>query len=165
MQVASLRTNPGGLTKEGVENTVAMDLLLGHAVLFDWLFAKKKLSKAAPFTGSEVARGEPGMVPTLKLNNSGSVENCVSIIDGGFHGKKAKDTMTSYCGSKFLGAFWMSGMSLQYPGMRLLTVSPGQTAGTAMKWIPKKACHGRIGILSRTWFFPLPVACGTGSQP
>jgi hypothetical protein len=104
------------------------------------------------------------MVPKLKLK-SGSVEEFVSIIHGGFHGKKAKDTMTSYGGSKVLGAFCMSGMFLQYPDMRLLTFSPGQTAGTAMKWLPKKAFHGRKGILSSTWFFPWSVACGTGSRP
>jgi hypothetical protein len=31
---------------------------------------------------------------------------------------------------KYLGALWMSALSRKHPGLRLLTVSPGNTAGT-----------------------------------
>jgi hypothetical protein len=59
-----------------------------------------------------------------------SVDEFASVIDGSFfHGRKV-DPMLAYGQVKYLGALWMSALARRHPELRLLTVSPGNTAGT-----------------------------------
>jgi hypothetical protein len=39
--------------------------------------------------------------------------------------------MMAYGQAKYLGALWMASLARQHPQLRFLTVSPGNTSGTA----------------------------------
>jgi NAD(P)-dependent dehydrogenase (short-subunit alcohol dehydrogenase family) len=139
--VEALVMNAGGLfgstfadmTKYGVTVVCAANLL-GHVALYDGLLESKKLTKAALYAGSEAARGEPPMLPALKLE-SGSYDEFRGICDGNFFAKP--DMMAYYGGIKYVGALWMTSEAAKHPDLRLLTVSPGQTGGTqVMKTLP-----------------------------
>jgi hypothetical protein len=58
------------------------------------------------------------------------VEEFVSVIDGSFFEQRKFNTFLAYGQVKYLGALWMSALARKHPGLRLLTVSPGNTAGT-----------------------------------
>jgi hypothetical protein len=59
-----------------------------------------------------------------------SVEEFASVIDGSFFEQQKFNTFLAYGQVKYLGALWMSALAQKHPDLRLLTVSPGNTAGT-----------------------------------
>ncbi|CAB9528736.1 Short-chain dehydrogenase [Seminavis robusta] len=123
--------NPGNLTKNGVSMTVATNLL-GHVVLFDGLVQANKLTKSAIYAGSEAARGEwRMMLPSTKVK-SGSKQEFQSMCDGSFYGNKSQDLSITYAGTKFLAALWVGAVARAHPNLRVVTVSPGHTAGTGI---------------------------------
>ena len=58
------------------------------------------------------------------------MEEFVSVIDGSFFEQRKFNTFLAYGQVKYLGALWMSALARKHPGLRLLTVSPGNTSGT-----------------------------------
>jgi hypothetical protein len=58
-----------------------------------------------------------------------SVAEFTSVIDGSFFATQ-KPGPLAYGQAKYLGALWMSELARRHSHLRLLTVSPGNTAGT-----------------------------------
>jgi NAD(P)-dependent dehydrogenase (short-subunit alcohol dehydrogenase family) len=122
--------DPLGKDKSG-GTSLFKNNLLGHVVLLNELIDSGKLKNVALYAGSEGARGvdEMGMArPSLKTY---SVEEISSIIDGTFFGKDT-DPMQAYGYVKYLAALWMASEARKNPELRLITVSPGFTKGTAV---------------------------------
>lgn len=120
--------NPEAITKEGVTNITATNLL-GHVVLVDELLALDKLKNVALFASSEAARGikKMGMKqPDLK---SSSAEEFATVFDGSFFGKNF-DPMQVYGVVKYGGTLWMSSMARKNPRVKFISMSPGGTRGT-----------------------------------
>ena len=120
--------NPEELTKEGVTNITAVNLL-GHVVLVDELLKAEKLKNVALFASSEAARGikQTGMKrPDLKTS---SVEEFISVFDGTLFGDEF-DPMQVYGVVKYGGTLWMSAMARKHPNIKFVSMSPGGTRGT-----------------------------------
>jgi NAD(P)-dependent dehydrogenase (short-subunit alcohol dehydrogenase family) len=121
-------STPMALTADGVTEIFASNVL-GHAVLLEELIAADILTGTAVLVGSEAARG----VPKLRLPRPTFAENSAdefaSVIDGSFYARQKVDAR-AYGHVKYLGALWMSELARRNPHLRLLTVSPGNTAGT-----------------------------------
>jgi len=143
--VASLKTpveglvlNAGGmggkdfdkLTKEGVIGQFAANVL-GNVYLLEEMLKAKMLTKVAMYAGSEAARGISKMGMKQPNLSTSSVEEFISVCDGSFFGSNI-DGMASYGYIKYLGALYMSSLARKHPNIRLLTMSPGGTSGTAV---------------------------------
>lgn len=122
-------STPTALTADGVTEIFASNVL-GHAALLEQLIATNALTGSAILVGSEAARG----VPKLRLPRpefaEHSVDEFVSVIDGSFFAGGKVDKSRAYGQVKYLGALWMSELARRHSHLRLLTVSPGNTAGT-----------------------------------
>jgi len=105
------------LNQDGVTQMFAVNVL-DHVVLLEELLKAKKLTQVALCAGSEAARGIPKMGIKRPVLANSTVEDFVSVIDGSLFGK-VLDPMKPYAYTK-------------YPGVRLITVSPGSTDGTVV---------------------------------
>jgi NAD(P)-dependent dehydrogenase (short-subunit alcohol dehydrogenase family) len=120
----------GGDTKHasGAVDMFAINVL-GHVVLFEELVKEGKLTKVAMYAGSEAANGVPRMgipVPVLKTF---TVDEISSVIDGTYFDGNTNNT--EYYGYvKYLAAMWVATMARKHPNLRVVTMSPGGTAGT-----------------------------------
>jgi NAD(P)-dependent dehydrogenase (short-subunit alcohol dehydrogenase family) len=120
---------PQALTPDGVTNMFAQNIL-GHVVLLETLLEKNALTGVAVLAGSEAARGAPKFgVPVPKFKDS-SVAEFSSVIDGSFFAHRRYKMTLAYGQAKYLGVLWMAALARSHPELRLLTVSPGNTAGT-----------------------------------
>lgn len=121
-------TDPGKITKDGVTNITATNLL-GHVVLVDELLRDNKLKNVALFASSEAARGIKKMgMQRPNLKNS-SVDEFAAVFDGTAFGTEF-DPMQVYGVIKYGGTLWMSSMARKTPNIRFITMSPGGTRGT-----------------------------------
>ncbi|GAB7071442.1 SDR family NAD(P)-dependent oxidoreductase [Mycobacterium hodleri] len=120
---------PLALTADGVTHVFGSNVL-GHVVLLENLLAAGALTNAAVLVGSEAARGVRMMRMPRPTFTDHSVEEFVSVIDGSYFTQHEFNTFLAYGQVKYLGALWMSALARQHPDLRLLTVSPGNTAGT-----------------------------------
>ncbi|WP_163338311.1 hypothetical protein [Desulfopila sp. IMCC35008] len=102
--------------------------MLGHVLLAEKLLKQKMLTKVGLYVSSEAARGIPGMDERPILTTS-SVNEFATIADGFFFTSHS-DSIKPYAPVKYMGALWMSSLARQYPDVRLITMSPGGTAGT-----------------------------------
>ncbi|MCF8238804.1 MAG: SDR family NAD(P)-dependent oxidoreductase [Saprospiraceae bacterium] len=121
---------PGQLTSDGVTQMFAANVL-GHVALLEELLKAKKLNHIAVFAGSEATRGVKKMGMKRPKLETGSVEELASVIDGSFFGNKY-DPMQAYGYIKYLGTLWMSALARKHNGTNFITVSPGNTSGTAV---------------------------------
>lgn len=119
--------HPMATTGEGVTQIFAVNVL-GHVLFAEELLKRKMLNKVGLYVCTEAARGIPGMDERPNLATS-SVEEFASIADGSFF-KAHPDSPKPYGLVKYMGALWMSSLSRQYPGVKLVSMSPGGTAGT-----------------------------------
>ena len=120
---------PLALTKDGVTEIFASNVL-GHVALLEGLIAEGKLRRAAVYAGSEAARGVPKLGMKSPVLTTGSVDEFASLCDGSyFRGRKPNPTL-AYGQVKLVGAMWMASLARRNPGLRLLTMSPGNTSGT-----------------------------------
>ncbi len=120
---------PLAITRDAVTTILATNVL-GHVVLLDELAATGKLKHAAVYVGSEAARGMPRMRvkrPTLKTS---SADEFASILDGSYFRSHKFSLTLAYGQAKYIGALWIGAAARQYPTLRLVTVSPGNTRGT-----------------------------------
>ncbi|RDH76820.1 SDR family NAD(P)-dependent oxidoreductase [Mycolicibacterium moriokaense] len=120
---------PIALTSDGVTEIFASNVL-GHAALLEALIASERLTGSAVLVGSEAARGVPKLGIKRPTFAEHSVTEFVGIIDGSFFADRKLDDVLAYGQAKYLGALWMAELARRHPGLRLLTVSPGNTAGT-----------------------------------
>ena len=120
---------PLALTADGVTQVFGSNVL-GHVVLLENLIDAGALTNTAVLVGSEAARGVRMMRMPRPTFANHSVEEFVSVIDGSFFEQQKFSAFLAYGQVKYLGALWMSALARKHPGLRLLTVSPGNTAGT-----------------------------------
>lgn len=133
----SLVMNAGGtggptpltLTADGVTHVFGSNVL-GHVVLLENLLAAGALTNTAVLVGSEAARGVRMMRMPRPTFADHSVEEFASVIDGSYFEQHKFNTFLAYGQVKYLGPLWMSALARRHPDLRLLTVSPGNTAGT-----------------------------------
>ena len=120
--------NPEHLTKEGVTNITATNLL-GHVVLVDELLKAGKLKNIALFASSEAARGVKKMGMKRPDLRTSSADEFATVFDGTFFGDDF-DPMQVYGVIKYGGTLWMSSMARKNPDIRFISMSPGGTRGT-----------------------------------
>jgi NAD(P)-dependent dehydrogenase (short-subunit alcohol dehydrogenase family) len=120
---------PGNLTKEGVTDIFASNIL-GHVALLEEMVRLKKLSGVAVLAGSEAARGVKQIRIKKPVFTNATTETFVSVANGKIFGNEKFDVMTSYAQVKYLGALWMSDLAHQHAELKFVTVSPGATQGT-----------------------------------
>ena len=117
------------LTDDGVTSVFATNVL-GHVVLLEGLLAQGRLGEVAVLVGSEAARG----VPKLRMKRpsfvSTSADELATVIDGSYFAGRKADFNLAFGQVKYIGALWMAYLARQHPDRRLITVSPGGTAGT-----------------------------------
>ena len=119
---------PNATTPYGVNFLFSVNVL-GHVVLLEELLKADRINQVAIYAGSEAARGVKKMKIKRPVLHSNSVEEFQSIMDGSFY--KKFDGMEAYGYTKLIAALWMSSLAREYPQVRLVTVSPGGTSGTA----------------------------------
>ena len=120
--------SPEKLTKEGVTNLTAVNLL-GHVVLVDQLIKEDKLKNVALFASSEAARGIKKMGMKRPDFKNSSVEEFTSALDGTMFGADF-DAMQVYGVVKYTGTLWMANMAKKHPKIKFISMSPGGTRGT-----------------------------------
>ncbi len=120
---------PLALTADRVTQVFGSNVL-GHVVLLENLIDAGALTNTAVLVGSEAARGVPMMRMPRPTFADHSVQEFASVIDGSYFQHQKFNTFLAYGQVKYLGALWMSALARKHPGLRLLTVSPGNTAGT-----------------------------------
>ncbi|MCP4310403.1 MAG: SDR family NAD(P)-dependent oxidoreductase [Bacteroidetes bacterium] len=122
--------SPLTMTQNGVTSLFAANVL-GHVVLLDELIKANKLNNVALYAGSEGARGVDEMGMKRPVLKSSSADEFSQVIDGSFFGKEM-DPMEAYGYVKYIAALWMSSEARKNPDIRLITMSPGFTSGTAV---------------------------------
>ena len=122
--------DPFAMTRDGVVEIIATNVL-GHAALLDGLLAARLLRRSAVLAGSEAARGVKLMGIKRPVLEDGSVAEFIAVRDGSRFKRDRVDMFGAYAWAKFVGALWIGHMARCHPGMRLLTMSPGGTSGTA----------------------------------
>jgi NAD(P)-dependent dehydrogenase (short-subunit alcohol dehydrogenase family) len=122
-------STPMALTKDGVTEIFASNVL-GHVALLEQLIDADALTTSAILVGSEAARGvlRLGMKPPRFSEHS--VNEFASVIDGSIFAGQKVDRTLAYAQVKYLGALWMCELARHNAQLRLVTVSPGNTAGT-----------------------------------
>ncbi|WP_440134033.1 SDR family NAD(P)-dependent oxidoreductase [Chitinophaga sancti] len=121
---------PLAITSTGMTNIAATNLL-GHVVLVDEMIKAGKLNNEVLYVSSEGARGIKGVMkkPNLKSN---SVAEFVSVLDGSFSDPKFDGSEAyGYGYIKYIGALWTSANARKYPQIKFISISPGNTSGTA----------------------------------
>ena len=122
-------STPLALTADGVTEIFASNVL-GHAALLEQLIAADALTGSAVLVGSEAARGVPKLGLPRPTFAEHSVDEFTSVIDGSFFVRGKVGKAVAYGQVKYLGALWISELARRNPQRRLVTVSPGNTAGT-----------------------------------
>jgi len=122
--------NPMDVNSNGVTSLFAANVL-GHVVLLNELLKEKKLAKVALYAGSEGARGVEDMGMNRPELRTSSEDEFATVIDGTFFDIKT-DPMEAYGYIKYIAALWMASEARKNPNLRLITVSPGFTSGTAV---------------------------------
>jgi NAD(P)-dependent dehydrogenase (short-subunit alcohol dehydrogenase family) len=156
--------NPSALNGFGATHMFAINVL-GHAVLLNTMITEHKLSKVAILAGSEAARGAGQMRIPRPAFESTSVEELTSVIDGTFFATRKYNDSIGYAYTKYIAALWMSAEARRHPELRLLTVSPGGTAGTdAARDLPAIARFGfdkiLMGMIGPALKFAHPLGVG-----
>jgi NAD(P)-dependent dehydrogenase (short-subunit alcohol dehydrogenase family) len=117
------------LTAGGVTKLFATNVL-GHALLLEGLLTQNRLSEVAVFAASEAARGIPKLRFKRPTFVSTSTNELNTVIDGSYFADKEFDRNLAFGRVKYIGALWMAYLAREYPDLRFITVSPGNTTGT-----------------------------------
>jgi NAD(P)-dependent dehydrogenase (short-subunit alcohol dehydrogenase family) len=117
------------LTPDGVTKLFATDVL-GHAAFLEGLLTENRLGEVAVFVGSEAARGIPKLRFKRPSFAATSTDELATVIDGSYFADRKYDPNLAFGQVKYIGALWMAHLARQYPDLRLITVSPGNTTGT-----------------------------------
>jgi len=129
MNAGVIGPNSMGLTVDGVTTQFATNVL-GHAVLLEGLLAENRLGEVAVFVGSEAVVGVPKLGMKRPSFVSHAPDELASVMCGCFFAGKKADFNLAFAQAKYLGALWIGHLARQYPDLRFLTVSPGNTTGT-----------------------------------
>ena len=122
---------PQELTPDGVTHIFAANVL-GHVALIDALISAGMLNETVELVGSEAAFGVPSLrIPAPEIL-TGSVDEFSSWIDGSFYHDHPFNGGLAYGQVKLIGALWIAALAREHPGLRMLTMSPGNTADTGV---------------------------------
>jgi NAD(P)-dependent dehydrogenase (short-subunit alcohol dehydrogenase family) len=135
--------HPEAITSTGMTNIAATNLL-GHVVLVDELIRAGKLNKEVLYVSSEGARGIKGVMkkPNLKTN---SAAEFIAVLNGSFSEPKLDGGEAyGYGYIKYIGTLWTSANARRYPHVKFVSVSPGNTSGTAV--------HNNLPIFTKLLF-------------
>ena len=124
---------PQARTADGVNQMFATNIV-GHAALVDLLLASAKLGEGGTveFVGSEAAFGVPALHLPAPIIADGSVAEFSSWIDGSWFDGRKYDRGLAHGQTKLLGALWIGALARNYPELRTVTMSPGNTSGTGV---------------------------------
>lgn len=122
---------PLALTRDGVTEIFASNVL-GHVVLLEGLIKAGMLTEVAVFVGSEAARGVPVSELKAPVLTTGSVDEFASFCDGSCFRNREPNGVLAYGQVKLVGTLWMAALARRHPKLRLITMSPGNTAGTEL---------------------------------
>lgn len=122
---------PTAHTADGVTEIFAANVL-GHAALVDELIAAGKLRRSVLYVGSEAARGVRLLGIARPVLPTYSEAELRSLCDGSFFRDRKFDGGLAYAQVKLVAALWMAAQARRHPELRWLTVSPGNTSGTAI---------------------------------
>jgi NAD(P)-dependent dehydrogenase (short-subunit alcohol dehydrogenase family) len=117
------------LTADGVTTLFATNVL-GHAVLLEGLLTDNRLGEVAVFAASEAARGIPKLGFKRPSFVATSTDELTTVIDGSYFADRKYDRNLAFGQVKYIGVLWMAHLARQYPDLRFITVSPGNTTGT-----------------------------------
>jgi NAD(P)-dependent dehydrogenase (short-subunit alcohol dehydrogenase family) len=120
---------PNEATESGM-NIISATNLLGHVVLAEELLKQEKINNVILFASSEAARGIKKLGSKRPALDSNSKQELASILDGNYFGKKFDDSL-AYAHVKYVGTLWMSSLARKYPNVKMISISPGATSGTA----------------------------------
>ena len=130
--LSPLTVSAAGVTRTAAGVTqMTADNLLGHVLLLETLLQERRLTTAAVFLGSEAACGVPKLGMAKPTFASSSTAEFVSVLNGSFFTGKKADQMLHYGQVKYIAALWMAALARRHPQLRLITISPGNTSGTA----------------------------------
>lgn len=121
---------PLAITSAGMTNIAATNLL-GHVVLVDEIIKAGKLNNEVLYVSSEGARGIKGVMkkPDLKTN---AVAEFIAILNGSFSEPELDGSKAyGYGYIKYIGTLWTSANARKYPQIKFVSISPGNTSGTA----------------------------------
>jgi NAD(P)-dependent dehydrogenase (short-subunit alcohol dehydrogenase family) len=116
-------------TADGATKLFATNVL-GHVVLLEGLLTENRLNEVAVFVASEAARGIPKLGFKRPTFASTSTDELTTVIDGSYFAGRKFDQNLAFGQVKYIGALWMAHLARQYPDLRFITVSPGNTTGT-----------------------------------
>lgn len=122
--------DPLAITPSGMTNIAATNLL-GHMKLVDQLIKQKKINNEVVYVSSEGARGIKGIMkkPNFKTN---SVDEFISVLNGSFSDPKFDGSEAyGYGYIKYIGTLWTAANARRYSHVKFISVSPGNTRGTA----------------------------------
>ncbi len=122
---------PLALTADGVTNIFAANVL-GHVALLDGLLAAGMLRGTAVYVGSEAARGVPKLGMKRPELKTGSEEEFAAFCDGSYFDGRKPNANLAYGQAKLVAALWTASVARRHPDLRFVTVSPGNTSGTAV---------------------------------
>ncbi len=120
---------PLAVGRAGVTDIFASNVL-GHVALLDGLLNAGRLRRAVVLTGSEAARGVPKLRMTRPELKTGSVDELAAFCDGSYFNGRKPDGTLAYGQVKLVAALWMASVARKHPELRVVTMSPGNTAGT-----------------------------------
>jgi NAD(P)-dependent dehydrogenase (short-subunit alcohol dehydrogenase family) len=117
------------LTGDGVTKLFATNVL-GHVALLEGLLTQNRLGEVAAYVASEAARGIPKLGFKRPAFVSTSADELATVINGSYFADRRYDQKLAFGQVKYIGALWMGHLARQYPDLRFVTVSPGNTTGT-----------------------------------
>jgi NAD(P)-dependent dehydrogenase (short-subunit alcohol dehydrogenase family) len=110
-------------------NALAATNILGNVILVEELMRQDKLRKtvlavsAEAVPGVKMLRIKPVSMPTS------SVDEFAAVLDGSYFGNKF-NALQAYAYVKYVETMWTLSMARQYPQLKFVVVSPGNTKGT-----------------------------------
>ena len=118
----------GKITPSGM-NELAATNILGHVVLVDELINRGKLKKAVLFVSAEAVPGVKSLGMKPVAMKTSSVDEFARVLDGSYFGNTF-DVTQAYGYVKYAGTMWTLSMAREYPKLKFIVVSPGNTKGT-----------------------------------
>jgi NAD(P)-dependent dehydrogenase (short-subunit alcohol dehydrogenase family) len=121
-KTASRRT-PSGM------NALAATNILGNVILAEALIRSGTLKKTVLAVSAEAVPGVKALGIKRVSMTTSSVEEFAAVLDGSYFGEKF-DALQAYAYVKYTETMWALSMARQYPELKFIAVSPGNTSGT-----------------------------------
>ncbi|SEG71821.1 short chain dehydrogenase [Bryocella elongata] len=110
-------------------NELAATNILGNVILAEELIKRDKLRKAVLAVSAEAVPGVKALGIKRVSMKTSSVDEFAAVLDGSYFGKKFV-ALNAYAYVKYAETMWTLSMARQYPKLKFVVVSPGNTTGT-----------------------------------